>query len=61
MYNKQRLRLGFWPRLGKCEMIVLDIEEIGDARNFDNMKVEMSTDSGNSGRSWVRRKQGFAI
>ena len=41
--------------------MVLCIQEIGGARNFDDMKVLMITDSGDSWWSWVRRKQDFAI
>ena len=54
MYDKQRLRLIFGPRLVECKVVVLDIEEIRDARNFNDMKVEMITNSGNSWRSGVR-------
>ena len=54
VYNKQRLRLGFWPRLAKCEVIVLGIQEIGYVRNFNDMKVDMISNSGDSWRSTVR-------
>ena len=54
MYDKQRLRLIFGPRLVKCKVVVLDIEEIRGARDFDDLNVEMIFNSGNSWRSGVR-------
>ena len=54
VYDKQGLRLIFWPRLVERKVLVLDIEEKRDAGNFNDMKVEMITNSGNSWRSGVR-------